>query len=105
MLRMKRVNLQHSSYKHVFLKSILVENNVDPDQTASLLPKRIQSVKHEKVKVSPTRVLFVPKVTKGSINPLADPEYSVITKPADSPDQTASLGADCSWIISFAHVT
>ena len=35
MLRMKRVNLQHSSYKLVFSKSILVENNVDPDQTAS----------------------------------------------------------------------
>ena len=33
---MKRVNLQHSSYKHAFSKSIVVENNVDPDQTASL---------------------------------------------------------------------
>ena len=50
--------LQHSSYKHVFSKSILVENNVDPDQTASMeascsgftvLPKRIQSVKHDRV--------------------------------------------------------
>ena len=57
---MKRVNLQHSSYKHMFSKSILVENNVDPDQTASteascsgstVLPKSIQSVKHDKVKV------------------------------------------------------
>ena len=58
---MKRVNLQHSSYKHVFSKSIVVENNVDPDQTASteascsgstvLLPKRVQSVRHDKVKV------------------------------------------------------
>ena len=58
---MKRVNLQHSSYKHVFSKSIVVENNVDPNQTASteascsgstvLLPKRVQSVKHDKVKV------------------------------------------------------
>ena len=36
MLRMKRVNLQHSSYKHVFSKSIIVENNVDPYQTASM---------------------------------------------------------------------
>ena len=60
MLRMKRVNLQHSSYKHVFSKSILVDNNVDPDQTASMeascsgstvLPKRIELVKHDKVKV------------------------------------------------------
>ena len=60
MLKMKRVNLQHSSYKHVFSKSIVVENNVDPDQTAStearcsgstVLPKRIQLVKHDKVKV------------------------------------------------------
>ena len=61
MLKMKRVNLQHSSYKHVFSKSIVVENNVDPDQTASteascsgstvLLPKRVQSVRHDKVKV------------------------------------------------------
>ena len=60
MLRMKRVNLQHSSYKHVFSKSILVENNVDPDQRASMeascsgstvLPKRIKLVKHDKVKV------------------------------------------------------
>ena len=50
---MKRVNLQHSSYKHVFSKSILVEYNVDSDQTTSteascsgstVLPKRIQSV-------------------------------------------------------------
>ena len=46
---------------------------------------------------------FVPKITKRSINCLADPEYSVITKPADSPDQTAPLGEDCSWIISFAQ--
>ena len=44
-------------------------------------------------------------VTKRSINRLADLKYSVITKPADSPDQTAPLGADCSWIVSFAHVT
>ena len=60
MLKMKRVNLQHSSYKHVFSKSIVVENNVDPDKTSSIeascsgstvLPKRIQSVKHDKVKV------------------------------------------------------
>ena len=60
MLRMKRVNLQHSSFKHVFSKSIQVENNVDPDQTASMeascygstmLPKRIQSVKHDKFEV------------------------------------------------------
>ena len=60
MLRIKRVNLQQSSYKHVFSKSILVENNVDPDQTASMeascsgstvLPKRIELVKHDKVKV------------------------------------------------------
>ena len=64
MVKMKRVNLQHSkcSYKHVFSKSIVVENNVDPDQTASTeascsgstvlhVPKRIQSVKHDKVKV------------------------------------------------------
>ena len=64
-------NEKDSSYKHVSLKSNLVENNVDPDQTASteasysgstVLPKRIQSVKHKKVK-SPTRVLFVPKIT------------------------------------------
>ena len=60
MLKMKRVNLGHSSYKHVFAKSIVVENNVDPDQSASteascsgstVLPKRIQLVKHDKVKV------------------------------------------------------
>ena len=60
MLRMKRVNLQHSSYKLVFSKSILVENNVDPDQTASteascsgntMLPKTIQFLRHDKVKV------------------------------------------------------
>ena len=53
MLRKHRVNLQHSSYKHVFSKSILVENNVDPDQTASteascsgstVFPKRIQNL-------------------------------------------------------------
>ena len=75
MLRMKMVNLQHSSYKHVFLKSILVENNVDPDQTASteascsgstVLPKRIQLAKRDKVK-SHTKVLFVPKIAKSSI--------------------------------------
>ena len=56
MLRIKRVNLQHSSYKHVFSKSILVENNVDPDQIASteascsgstVLLKRIQLFKHD----------------------------------------------------------
>ena len=60
MLKMKKVNLQHSSYKHVFSKSIVVENNVDPKQTASteascsgstVLPKRIQLVKIDKVKV------------------------------------------------------
>ena len=92
-----------------FSKSILVENNVDPDQTASteascsgsiVLPKKIQSVKHDKVKVlQDLRVLFVPKITKRSINHLADPEYSVITEPANIPDQTAPLGADFSWII------
>ena len=36
MLRMKSVNLQHSCYKHVSSKSIIVENNVDSDQTASM---------------------------------------------------------------------
>ena len=60
MLRMKRANLQHSSYKHVFSKSILVGNNVDPDQTASteasssgstMIPKKIQLVKYDKAKV------------------------------------------------------
>ena len=84
---------------------------MDPDQTASteascsgstVLPKRIQSVKHDKVKVlQGLRVLFVPKITKRSIYHLADPEYSVITKPVKSPDQTAPLGADFSWIISL----
>ena len=51
MFRMKRVNLQHYSYKDVPVSSILDENNVDPDQMASIeascsgstvLPKRIQ---------------------------------------------------------------
>ena len=56
--------------------------------------------KHDKVKVlQDIRVLFVPKITKRSISRLADPEYTVITKPANSPDQTAPLGADFSWII------
>ena len=32
----EKSHLQHSSYKHVFSKSILFENNVDPDQTASM---------------------------------------------------------------------
>ena len=36
MLRMKSVNLKHSSYKHVSSESIIVENNVDSDQTASM---------------------------------------------------------------------
>ena len=67
MLKMKRVHLQHYSYKHVFSKSIVVENNVDPDQTASteasrsgstVLPKRIQSFKHDKVKVLQENCLF-----------------------------------------------
>ena len=49
--------------------------------------------------------IVCPQMSKRSISHLADPEYSVITKSADSPDQTAPLGADCSLIISFAHVT
>ena len=95
----------------MFSKSILVENNVDTDQTASreascsgstVLLKRIQSVKHDKVEVQQDlRVFFVPKTTKRSTNRLADPEYSIITKPAKCPDQTAPLGADFSWIISL----
>ena len=60
-----------------------------------MLSKKIQSVKHDKVEVL-QEYFFVSKITKSVV----DPEYSVITKPADSPDQ-----ADCSWIISFAHVT
>ena len=56
MFRMKRVNLQHSSYEHVFSKSILVENNADTDQTA-LHPQCYQK--------SPTRVFIAcPKITK-----------------------------------------
>ena len=38
--------------------------------------------------------MFVSKITKRS----DDPEYSVTTKPADSPDQTAPLGANCHGI-------
>ena len=78
MLRMKRDNMQNLSYKHVFSKSILVENNVDPDQTASteascsgstVLPKRIQSVKHDKVKFLQAYCLS----PSTCINRLADP--------------------------------
>ena len=87
---------------------------MDPDQTASteascsgstVLPKRIQSVKHDKVKVlQDLRVLFVPQITKRSINCLVDPEYSVFTKPAKSPDQTVPLGADFPRIIFHAFL-
>ena len=101
----------------MFSKSILVENNVDPDQTTSMeascsgstvLPKKGSSrLSMTRLKSYKSHIIIIvcPKITKRSINRLADPEYmySVIT--ADSPDQTAPLGADCSWIISFAHVT
>ena len=48
MLRMKRVNLQHPSYKHVFPKSNLVGNNLDPDQTAFTGPAALDPQCYQK---------------------------------------------------------